>query len=163
MVIWLGSLPFGLYSTCGLATIPISMVMAFLLLGIDEIGVQIEEPLGLLPLDGLCDEIEGDLFIDCTGFRALLIGETLGVEYEDWSHWLFNDSAVAVQTASVGDALPYTRSIAHGWGWQWRIPLQHRTGNGHVYCSRHVSDDEAAATLLANLDGEAPRVRHQPL
>jgi tryptophan halogenase len=106
-------------------------------------------------------EIEGDLFIDCTGFRALLIGETLGVEYEDWSHWLFNDSAVAVQTASVGDALPYTRSIAHGWGWQWRIPLQHRVGNGLVYSSRYVDDAQAAQALLANVEGErltSPRV-----
>ncbi|MEY3252130.1 MAG: hypothetical protein RL227_1103, partial [Pseudomonadota bacterium] len=97
--------------------------------------------------------IDGDLFIDCTGFRALLIGETLGVGYEDWSHWLFNDSAVAVQTASVGDALPYTRSIAHPWGWQWRIPLQHRVGNGLVYSSRHVADEQARQTLLAHVEG----------
>ena len=97
--------------------------------------------------------IDGDLFIDCTGFRALLIGETLGVGYEDWSHWLFNDSAVAVQTASVGDALPFTRSIAHPWGWQWRIPLQHRVGNGLVYSSRHVADEQARQTLLAHVEG----------
>ncbi len=97
--------------------------------------------------------IEGDLFIDCTGFRALLIGETLQVGYEDWSHWLFNDSAVAVQTESVGDALPYTRSIAHPWGWQWRIPLQHRVGNGLVYSSRFVGDDEARLALLAHVEG----------
>jgi tryptophan halogenase len=106
-------------------------------------------------------EIEGDLFIDCTGFRGLLIGDTLKVVHEDWSHWLFNDSAVAVQTASVGEALPYTRSIAHGCGWQWRIPLQHRVGNGLVYASRHLADDSARQTLLANVAGEVltePRV-----
>jgi tryptophan halogenase len=106
-------------------------------------------------------EIEGDLFVDCTGFRALLIGETLGVGCEDWSHWLFNDSAVAVQTASVGEAVPFTRSIAHPWGWQWRIPLQHRVGNGLVYSSRHVADDEARQALLAQIEGETlttPRV-----
>ncbi len=99
-------------------------------------------------------EIEGDLFIDCTGFRALLIGDTLQVGYEDWSHWLFNDSAVAVQTASVGDAVPYTRSIAHGSGWQWRIPLQRRVGNGLVYSSRYIDDEQARATLQAHLQGE---------
>ena len=106
-------------------------------------------------------EIEGDLFIDCTGFRGLLIGDTLKVAYDDWSHWLFNDSAVAVQTASVGDAVPYTRSIAHGWGWQWRIPLQHRVGNGLVYSSRHVDDDQARQALLAHIEGQPltqPRV-----
>ena len=105
--------------------------------------------------------IEGDLFIDCTGFRGLLIGEALKVAYDDWSHQLFNDSAVAVQTASTSGALPFTRSIAHAWGWQWRIPLQHRVGNGLVYSSRFVSDDLARQTLLDHLDGEPltpPRV-----
>ena len=97
--------------------------------------------------------IEGDLFIDCTGFRGLLIGETLKVGYEDWSHWLFNDSAVAVQTASTGDAVPFTRSIAHGFGWQWRIPLQHRVGNGLVYSSRFVDDEQARQTLMAHVEG----------
>ena len=110
--------------------------------------------------------VEGDLFIDCTGFRALLIGQTLKVPYEDWSHWLHCDSAVAVQTASVGEAIPYTRSIAHPWGWQWRIPLQHRVGNGLVFSSRHLADDEAKATLLRNVQGELlvqPRViKFQP-
>ena len=110
--------------------------------------------------------IEGDLFIDCTGFRALLIGETMGVEYEDWSHWLFNDRAIAVQTASVGPAVPFTRAIARAAGWQWRIPLQHRVGNGIVYGSRFIDDAQARATLLANIDGEVltePRVlRFQP-
>ncbi len=106
-------------------------------------------------------ELEADLFIDCTGFRGLLIGETLGVGYEDWSRWLFNDSAVAVQTAAVGEPVPYTRSIAHGWGWQWRIPLQHRVGNGLVYSRRFVDDDTARETLLAHVQGEVlttPRV-----
>jgi len=105
--------------------------------------------------------IEGDLFIDCTGFRSLLLGQTLGVAYQDWSHWLFNDSAIAVQTESMGPALPMTRSIAHDWGWQWRIPLQNRVGNGIVYASRFVDDDTAKATLLGNIEGKAltePRV-----
>jgi len=107
------------------------------------------------------DEIEGDLFIDCTGFRSLLIGQTLGVEYEDWGHWLFNDSAVAVQTASVSDAVPYTRSIARDAGWQWRIGLQSRVGNGHVFSSRYMDDETATRILMANVEGEAlvqPRV-----
>jgi tryptophan 7-halogenase len=105
--------------------------------------------------------LEADLFIDCTGFRGLLIGDTLKVAYEDWSHWLFNDRAVAVQTASVGEAVPFTRSIAHPFGWQWRIPLQHRVGNGLVYSSRHVDDEHARQALLSQLEGEpltAPRV-----
>jgi tryptophan halogenase len=98
--------------------------------------------------------IEGDLFIDCTGFRSLLLGQTLGVAYEDWSEWLFNDSAIAVQTESVGPAVPYTRSIAHDWGWQWRIPLQHRVGNGIVFSSRHTDDATARAALLGNIEGK---------
>lgn len=105
--------------------------------------------------------IEGDLFIDCTGFRGLLIGETLKVEYEDWSHWLACDSAIALQTESVGDAVPYTRSMAHQAGWQWRIPLQHRVGNGMVYCSRYMDDELAKQTLMSNVQGQAltqPRV-----
>jgi tryptophan halogenase len=100
------------------------------------------------------EEIEGDLFVDCTGFRGLLIEQTLHAGYEDWSHWLPCDSAVAVQTASTGPAIPYTRSIAREAGWQWRIPLQHRVGNGMVYCSRYISDDEARETLLANVEGD---------
>jgi len=106
-------------------------------------------------------EIEGDLFIDCTGFRSLLLGQALGVEYEDWSQWLFNDSAAALQTMSVGEAIPYTRSIAHGFGWQWRIPLQHRVGNGIVFSSRHVDQDQAIEALQNNVEGEPlmkPRV-----
>jgi tryptophan halogenase len=98
--------------------------------------------------------IEGDLFIDCTGFRALLIGETLGVPYEDWSAWLHCDSAMAVQTASVGEPVPYTRSMAHGAGWQWRIPLQHRVGNGLVYAKRQLDDEQARELLLGRIQGE---------
>ena len=102
------------------------------------------------------ERIEGDLFIDCSGFRALLIGEALGSAYEDWSNWLPCDRAVAVPSASAHeDPLPYTRATARSAGWQWRIPLQHRNGNGYVYSGRDLSDDEAAATVLANLDGEA--------
>jgi tryptophan 7-halogenase len=106
-------------------------------------------------------EVAGDLFIDCSGFRGLLIEQSLHAGYEDWSHWLPCDSAVAVQTKSTGDPLPYTRSIARDAGWQWRIPLQHRVGNGLVYCSRYMSDTEARQTLLANVEGELltePRV-----
>ncbi|MGY3266212.1 tryptophan halogenase family protein [Lysobacter sp. HA35] len=107
------------------------------------------------------ERIEGDLFIDCTGFRALLIGQTLGVGLEDWSEWLHCDRAVALQTTHVGEAPPLTRSIARESGWQWRIPLQHRVGNGIVYSSRHLADDEAITTLLSNVRGEVltePRV-----
>ena len=105
--------------------------------------------------------VEGDFFIDCTGFRSLLIGDALGVGFEDWSHWLASDSAVALQTTSTQPPPPYTRAIAHPAGWQWRIPLQHRTGNGLVYSSRYLSDDEATSLLMNNLEGEPitdPRV-----
>ena len=98
--------------------------------------------------------IEGELFVDCSGFRGLLIEEALHTGYEDWSHWLPCDRALAVPTVSAGPLTPYTRATARPAGWQWRIPLQHRTGNGYVYSSAYVSDDAAAATLLANLDGE---------
>jgi tryptophan halogenase len=101
------------------------------------------------------ERVEGELFIDCSGMRALLIEGALGVGYEDWQHWLPCDRAIAVPCVSAPVLTPYTRSTAHKAGWQWRIPLQHRTGNGHVFCSRHTSDDEAQATLLAGLDGEA--------
>ena len=99
--------------------------------------------------------IAGELFIDCTGFRGLLIEEALHTGYIDFTHWLPCDRALAVPCEKVGPPTPYTRSTAREAGWQWRIPLQHRTGNGYVYSSRHLSDDEAAATLLANLDGPA--------
>ena len=105
--------------------------------------------------------IAGQLFIDCTGFVGLLIEKALHTGYEDWSHWLPSDSAVAVQTKSVSAPLPYTRSIAHESGWQWRIPLQHRVGNGLVFCSKYLSDDDAKALLVNNIEGEIinqPRV-----
>jgi tryptophan halogenase len=105
--------------------------------------------------------VEGDLFIDCTGFRGLLIEQTLKAGYEDWSQWLPTDRAVPVQTASVGPPIPYTRAIAHRAGWQWRIPLRSRVGNGLVYCSEFMSDDEAVATLTDRVEGEVltpPRV-----
>jgi tryptophan halogenase len=97
--------------------------------------------------------IEADLFIDCSGFRGLLIEQALKTGYEDWTEWLPCDRAVAVPSAGGREPTPYTRSTARAAGWQWRIPLQHRVGNGYVYCSRYASDDEATATLLANLDG----------
>jgi len=99
-------------------------------------------------------KVEGELFIDCSGFRALLIEGALETGYEDWSHWLPCDRAAAVPCSSAPELLPYTRATARTAGWQWRIPLQHRIGNGHVYCSKYISDDEAVATLLANLDGQ---------
>ena len=114
-----------------------------------------------LKLDGE-RAVEGDFFIDCTGFRALLIGQALDIGYEDWTHWLPCDRAMAVPCSNGGDFTPYTKSIARKAGWQWRIPLQHRIGNGMVYSSAHSSDDEAAETLLANLDGE-PQGDPRPL
>ncbi|MFN7696212.1 MAG: tryptophan halogenase family protein [Burkholderiales bacterium] len=98
-------------------------------------------------------QVDGELFIDCSGMRGVLIEQTLETGFEDWTHWLPCDRALAVPCESVSPLLPFTRSTAHSAGWQWRIPLQHRIGNGHVYSSRYLSDDEAAATLLAHLDG----------
>ena len=99
-------------------------------------------------------DFAADFFIDCSGFRGLLIEGALETGYEDWSSWLPCDRAVTVACTSNGPLIPYTKATAHDAGWQWRIPLQHRTGNGHVYCSEFISDDEVTATLLANLDGE---------
>ena len=99
--------------------------------------------------------IEGELFVDCSGFVGLLIQKTLNAGYDDWSQWLPCDRAVAVPSTGTGQSEPFTRSTALEAGWQWRIPLQHRTGNGYVYASAHLSDDEAAATLLANIEGQA--------
>ncbi|WP_375271057.1 tryptophan halogenase family protein [Sphingomonas sp.] len=108
--------------------------------------------------------VEGDLFVDCSGFRGLLIEQALHAGYEDWTRWLPCDRAVAMPTASAGTAIPpFTRATARAAGWQWRIPLQHRTGNGYVYSSAHCSDDEAAATLVAGIEGAPladPRVLH---
>ncbi len=98
--------------------------------------------------------IDGDFFIDCTGFPAVLISKALNVSYEHWSHWLPCDAAIAVQSARTGEPRPYTQAIAHEFGWQWRIPLQHRTGNGLVYCSRFASEQTVRERLLASLDGE---------
>ncbi|WP_265570788.1 tryptophan halogenase family protein [Sphingomicrobium nitratireducens] len=100
------------------------------------------------------ETIEGDLFVDCTGFRALLIGEALGIGFDDWTHYLPCDRAIAVQTKSVRKSVPYTRSIAHDAGWQWRIPLQHRMGNGIVYCSRFMEQDDALKLLFDTVEGE---------
>ncbi len=105
--------------------------------------------------------VEGDLFIDCTGFRGLIIEQTLKSGYEDWSHWLPCDSAAAVQTELTGVAPPYTRSIAHDSGWRWCIPLQHRVGNGLVFSSRFLADDAAKEELVNSIDGKpltTPRV-----
>ena len=99
--------------------------------------------------------VDGDLFIDCSGFRGLLIEQKLGAGFEDWSKWLPCDRAIAAPCESNNDQQPLTRSTARAAGWQWRIPLQHRTGNGYVYSSAHIGDDEAADVLLANLDGPA--------
>jgi tryptophan 7-halogenase len=106
--------------------------------------------------------IEGDLFVDCSGFRALLIEGALKTGYDDWSHWLPCDRAVAVPCVSAKELTPYTRSTARSAGWQWRIPLQHRIGNGHVYSSKYISDDEATAVLMSNLDG-APLAEPRPI
>ena len=98
--------------------------------------------------------IAGDLFIDCSGFRGLLIEDKLKTGYEDWTHWLPCDRAIAVPSTYAGQPDPFTRSTARSAGWQWRIPLQHRMGNGHVYSSAHISDADAETELLANLEGE---------
>jgi len=106
--------------------------------------------------------VEGDLFIDCSGFRSLLLGDALGEAWEDWAHWLPCDRAMAVPCGSPpGEIEPLTRATAMPSGWRWRIPLQHRVGNGYVYSSAHLSDDEASAAILGAIEGEAladPRV-----
>lgn len=119
--------------------------------------VQVEPQSGFITALQLQDgrQIHGDLFIDCTGMRGLLIGKTLAVEYEDWSHYLPADSALAVPSERFEHTLPYTRSIAHKAGWQWRIPLTHRNGNGIVYSQHYCDDDEAYQTLMNNLDSKA--------
>lgn len=99
-------------------------------------------------------EVAGDFFIDCSGFRSLLVGKTLNEPYRDWSDLLLCDRAIAVQTANVGAPHPYTLSQAQDFGWRWRIPLQHRSGNGYVFCSQYLSDDEAKAVLMRQVEGE---------
>ena len=106
--------------------------------------------------------IEGDLFVDCSGFRSLLLGDALGVQFTSWQRWLPCDRALAVPSASNGPLLPYTRATADVAGWRWRIPLQHRTGNGHVYASAFMDDDAAADALLRGLDSE-PTADPRPL
>ena len=98
--------------------------------------------------------LEGDLFIDCTGFRGLLIEQTLKAGFDDWGHWLPCDSALPIQTRAVGPAIPYTRAIAHEAGWMWQIPLQHRVGNGFVYSSDHMTDQAAHDGLHARIEGD---------
>ena len=100
-------------------------------------------------------ELSADLFIDCSGFRSLLLGQELGVGFEDWSHWLPCNRAVAVASENPGELRPYTRSTARSAGWQWQIPLQHRAGNGHVFCDEYIGEDQATETLLCNLPGSA--------
>lgn len=101
------------------------------------------------------ERIEGDFFLDCSGMRGLLIEQTLKDGFDDWSHWLPVNRALAAPCESAGPLLPMTRSTAHSAGWQWRIPLQHRTGNGHIYCSSFMEEDEATDILLKHLDGKA--------
>lgn len=98
--------------------------------------------------------IQGDLFIDCSGFKGLLIEQTLHSGYQNWSHWLPMNSAVAVPCESVRKLLPFTRSTALEFGWQWRIPLQHRTGNGYVYSDQFINESNASDTLMSQLDGK---------
>jgi tryptophan 7-halogenase len=106
--------------------------------------------------------VDGELFLDCSGFRSLLLGQTYQVAFQDWSHWLPCNRAVAIPCERTAPLLPYTRSTADAAGWRWRIPLQHRTGNGYVYCSQYISDEDARAQLLRGLDG-APRAEARVL
>jgi len=126
------------------------------------VDTQLREPDGFIESVRLAsgERISGDLFIDCSGSRGLLIEQALRTGYDDWSHWLPCDRAIAVPCESTPVLLPMTRSTARTAGWQWRIPLQHRTGNGHVYASHYMDEDEATSILLAHLDGKptaAPR------
>ena len=105
---------------------------------------------------------EAELFIDCSGFRGLLIEQALKSGYQNWSEWLPCNRALAVASETEGEIFPYTRATARTAGWQWRIPLQHRTGNGHVYCSEFISTEDAAEQLLSNLDG-TPHSDPRPL
>ena len=120
------------------------------------VDVQLNGESGFIEAVKLADgqRVEGDLWIDCSGFRGLLIEQSLKTGYEDWSHWLINDRAWAVPCEKAGDRHPVTRAIARSAGWQWRIPLQHRIGNGYAFSSKFVSEDEAAGTLLSQLEGK---------
>jgi tryptophan halogenase len=128
--------------------------------GLERIEGRIVD-VGLRPADGFVESvtlgdgrrIEGDFFIDCSGFRGLLIEQALETGYENWQHWLPCDRAVAMPTAITGDPDPFTRATALSAGWQWRIPLQHRMGNGHVYCSDLISDADAEEALVRNAEG----------
>ncbi|WP_049628974.1 tryptophan halogenase family protein [Cellvibrio sp. pealriver] len=130
-------------------------------LGVERIEATIDQ-VNLRDSDGFVEsvtlkngkQLAADLFIDCSGFKGLVIEEALKTGYEDWSHWLPCDRAWAVPCASNKAPTSYTRSTAHSAGWQWRIPLQHRIGNGHVYSSKFMDDQEAKNILLSNLDGE---------
>jgi tryptophan halogenase len=130
--------------------------------GVVRVEGKIDQVL-LRPEDGFVEKVklsdgrsfEADLFIDCSGFRGLLIEEALHTGYEDWSHWLPCNRAMAVPCESAPQLLPYTRATAREAGWQWRIPLQHRMGNGYVFCNEFMSEDEAASLLLQRLDGKA--------
>jgi tryptophan halogenase len=121
------------------------------------VNVRQESETGYIEAVELADgsTVAGDFFIDCTGFRGLLIEGVYEAGYEDWSHWLPNDRAAAVPAEAMRNPTPFTLAKALEAGWQWRIPLQHRTGNGYVFCSEYVSDDEAAAQLLSSLEGRA--------
>lgn len=99
-------------------------------------------------------EFTGELFIDCSGFRGLLIEDALEAGYENWQHWLPCDRAIAAPSENIGELSPYTRSTAKSAGWQWRIPLQHRTGNGYVHCSQFIDEDDARETLVSSVEGE---------
>ncbi|OYX89020.1 MAG: tryptophan halogenase, partial [Caulobacter sp. 35-67-4] len=135
-------------------------------LGVKRIDARITR-VNLRPEDGFIASVdldtgatvEGELFIDCSGFRGLLIEEALHTGYEDWSPWLLCDRALAVQSEGSGEPPPYTDVSAQTAGWRWRIPLQHRYGNGYVYSSRHISDDDA----MAELKGAVPDpLLHEP-
>ncbi len=136
--------------------------------GVERIEARVAE-VGRDPMSGdvtqlVLDDgriVAGDLFIDCSGFAAVLIGKTLGVEFHDWSRWLPCNRAIAVPCENAGPPQPFTRSTAREAGWQWRIPLQHRIGNGYVFCDAHLGEDAATQALLGRLDGKPladPRV-----
>lgn len=125
---------------------------------IDEVMLDSEcgDVSGLKMQDG--SVVSGDFFVDCSGFNSLVFSKSLGIEFDDWSEWLLCNRAVAMPSSLESRSLrPYTQSIAHQAGWQWRIPLQHRTGNGHVFCDQFMSEDEATQILLDNLEGEPLR------